>query len=55
MAQNNWEQILNDYLKEVCKNSYHCQHCTFWHPNGEFCLFAYDCVKNDFNKMTEED
>ena len=47
-------QILNDYLYEVVKNSHRCQHCKFYH-DGEYCFFAYNCIKNDFNYYAEED
>jgi len=44
---------LNDYLKEVIRNSYKCAHCTFNH--SEICFFAYECIKKDFQNFTEED
>lgn len=49
--------ILEEYLKEVIKNSYHCQHCAFSHPDedGYFCYFAYACIKKDFYFQKEED
>ncbi len=48
------EKILNDYLIEVIKHSYRCQHCERCHEN-ELCFFAYDCIKNDFYYYKEED
>lgn len=51
------EDILEKYLKEVIKNSHHCQHCTFYHSDGDncFCYFAYACIKKDFYFQKEED
>ena len=40
-------KIINNYLLEVVKNSYKCQHCSMCH-NNNICLFAYNCIKKDF-------
>jgi hypothetical protein len=47
-------KILNDYLIEVVKNSYKCQHCMMCHSDNT-CFFAYDCIKKDFYYWREED
>jgi len=46
-------EIINNYLFEVVKNSYKCQHCFECHNN--ICFFAYDCIKRDFYYYKEED
>lgn len=40
-------KLLNVYLEEVFKNNDKCKQCIFNH-NGEFCFFAFDCVKDNF-------
>lgn len=47
------QKALNDYLIEVVQHSYRCAHCMLNH-NGQFCFFAYDCVRNDFSNWTDE-
>ena len=47
-------KIINNYLLEVVKNSYKCQHCSMYH-NNNICFFAYDCIKKDFYYYKEED
>lgn len=44
--------IINDYLKEVVKNSSYCEKCVFKHYG--ICFFAYECVKNDFSRFMEK-
>ena len=50
-------KIINNYLLEVVKNSYKCQHCAhcFMYHNNNICFFAYDCIKKDFYCYKEED
>nr|WP_318661129.1 hypothetical protein [uncultured Treponema sp.] len=43
--------ILSNYLREVIKNSYRCQHCSSCH--GDTCFFAYVCIKKDFSFFKE--
>ncbi len=46
-------EALNDFLKEVVKNSYRCSHCELNHWG--ICFFAYDCLRKDFKYFTEAD
>ena len=46
-------QVIHDYLIEVIKNNWRCQHCKFYHNN--ICSFAYECVKNGFSYNEEEE
>lgn len=51
-------KIINNYLLEVVKNNYKCQHCSLCHNdnnNNNICFFAYDCIKKDFYYYKEED
>ena len=45
-------QYLNEYLAEVIKNSYRCEHCV---NNHDFCFFAYECIKHDFEYFDDGD
>lgn len=44
-------EILDRYLRQVVQNNYKCQHCV--HCMQDFCFWAYECVKNDFNLYDE--
>ena len=46
-------KIINNYLLEVVKNNYKCQHCSLCLNNT--CFFAYDCIKKDFYYYKDED
>lgn len=45
-------KILDKYLRQVVQNNYKCQHC-FCRDDQDFCFWAYECVKNDFNLYAE--
>lgn len=45
-------QAINDYLVEVVKNNYKCQHCILNHDG--ICFFAYECVKNSFKYYLDD-
>lgn len=45
-------QAINDYLAEVIKNNYKCQHCIL--NRDGICFFAYECVKNDFKHYLDD-
>ena len=42
---------LYEYLIEVTKNSSVCKKCVM--SNGHGCLFAFNCILNDFEAFTE--
>ena len=46
-------KIINNYLLEVVKNNYKCQHCSLCFNNT--CFFAYDCIKKDFYYYEDEE
>lgn len=51
-------EFLNAYLGECMKNSHKCEHCIYCHrPSAEkrWCVFAYDCFKDDQKFYTEDD
>ena len=37
----------NDLLEEIVEHHHYCQHCKHRLVNDK-CLFAYECVTNDF-------
>ena len=52
------EEILDAFIKQIMKNSHHCNHCENCHnPNTDhtFCFFAYDCLTRDFWWYNEGD
>lgn len=44
----------NDLLKEIVEHHHYCQHCEHRLVN-DVCLFAYDCVTNDFYFYYDDD
>ena len=52
------EEILNAFIKQIMKNSRHCNHCMNCHyPNSyrTFCFFAYAYLRHDFDYFNEGD
>ena len=47
-------EILNNYILQIIEHSSKCQHCAMLHDEN-VCFLAYECIKNDFYYMKEED
>ncbi len=48
-------EAINHYLSEVIAHSYKCQHCFLYHPKRNYCLYAYECIKDDYCFYKEDE